>query len=214
MENNSKKEKEKMINISKVNRDRYMRELEGIFKIYISTIPSKDMTSSLEAISSILILLDQLNPKSILDLGSGFGSVAFRWYFLKNPVKKNVKLLSVDTDPLWLKKTKWFCQNAYLPLYDFATWFEILEMVEPFDIIFINFEFSKDYTTIFNNFVDENTIVVFDNEDKDSLLINNWMEQFHPKEVNIEDLTKYNKRYCRLFYEIKKSNIERPQAAI
>jgi predicted O-methyltransferase YrrM len=193
-----------MINIEKENRDFYINKLSNLFNEYITKISSQRMAASLEAISTILTLADKIDPEIILDLGSGFSSVAFRWYCKEKNISP--KLISVDTSKEWLDKTIKYCRKLNLPLFEFYIWNEIKHKQIQSDLIFIDLGYSKErpnfYDIIFSNFVTKKSVVVFDDAHKKTCKISQHMVKFRKKEVDIKDLTKDNKRYCRLFYKI------------
>lgn len=198
--------KNDMLKVEKNNRDFYMKELRGLFNDYITSVSTKRMAASLETVSYLLALCDVFKPKAILDLGSGFSSVGFRWYCKQKGYP--LGLVSVDTNEDWLKKTIKYCKKLDLPLFDFETWDYIKKFEIEFDLIFIDLGYSKErpsfYETIFSNFVNKKTIVVFDDAHKSACQISKFMKNFKKKEVDIKDLTQDNKRYCRLFYKVRK----------
>lgn len=195
-----------MINIEKENRDYYMDKLQGLFSDYITKISTQRMAASLEAVSSLLTLADITTPQSILDLGSGFSSIAFRWYCKERNIKP--KLISVDTSKEWLRKTEKYCEKLNLPVFEFSTWDDIKDKHIQFDLIFIDLGYSRErpsfYDIIFSNFVAKKSVVIFDDAHKKTCKISQHMVKFRKKEVDIKDLTKDNKRYCRLFYKIER----------
>lgn len=194
-----------MLNIEKEKRDFFMAKLKPLFDDYITSISTWKMAASLESVSTLLAIVDTVYPESILDLGSGFSSVGFRWYCKEK--KYYPKLISVDTDKEWLDKTSEYCKKLDLPPYKFSTWEQIKKVKEPFNLIFIDLGYSVNrpsyYDTIFDNFVVKKSVVVFDDAHKSACKVGQYISKIKRKiEVDIKSLTKDNKRYCRLIYKV------------
>jgi|WetSurSiteA1Bulk_404760.scaffolds.fasta_scaffold04664_4 predicted O-methyltransferase YrrM len=194
-----------MLNIQKEKRDFYMSKLKPLFDDYITSISTWKMAASLESVSTLLALVDTFHPEAILDLGSGFSSVGFRWYCKEK--NYSPKLISVDTDKEWLVKTSEYCKKLGLPQYKFSTWEQIKKIKEPFNLVFIDLGYSVHrpsyYDTIFDNFVTKKSVVVFDDAHKSTCKVGQYISKIKNKiEVDIKNLTQDNKRYCRLIYKV------------
>lgn len=74
---------------------------------YIKEVSDQQWVISWELCVYLDKLLRSLKPKTILDLGSGFSSFLFRF--------TNAKVITIDTDPQWLEKTKKFLEQYELP---------------------------------------------------------------------------------------------------
>jgi predicted O-methyltransferase YrrM len=79
---------------------------------YVSNVSTADMTISLELSLFLIFLCKMIQPKSILDLGSGFSSVVFRLYAMNANPKPNI--WSVDDSIEWLEKTRNFLTKCNL----------------------------------------------------------------------------------------------------
>lgn len=82
-------------------------DLTEFYEDYISRISTKSMTISLRTANLIVTYLEQVNPRKIADVGSGFSSfVISKW------VSENGGILDVfDESPEWLRKTRLFLKG-------------------------------------------------------------------------------------------------------
>ena len=82
-------------------------DLTKFYEDYISRISTRSMTISLRTANLILRYLEQVNPRKIADVGSGFSSfVIAKW------VNENGGTLDVfDESPEWLRKTRLFLKG-------------------------------------------------------------------------------------------------------
>jgi hypothetical protein len=74
-----------------------------------------------------------LQPRRILDLGSGFSSVAFRLY--SQHVVRSPEVWSVDDSPQWLEKTRRFVSYHGLPIGEFLLWDSLASSRTTFDLV-------------------------------------------------------------------------------
>lgn len=86
--------------------------LEPTFLEYISTISEEAHAMSLEQAAFLLNLCKSMNPKSVVDLGSGFSSYVLRFYSRTSPIE----VYSVDDNAIWLEKSKHFLQAYNLDI--------------------------------------------------------------------------------------------------
>ncbi|MBW1918393.1 MAG: hypothetical protein JRI57_10310 [Deltaproteobacteria bacterium] len=94
--------------------------LKPYYEDYISTVSTPRIAISLELATLMLLLCNILNPRTILDLGSGFSSFVFRSYLQDAPVKPLI--WSIDDDPDWLAKTRAFLSKYGLCTDNLDTW--------------------------------------------------------------------------------------------
>jgi len=81
--------------------------LTNSYEYYTTTVSNPKMAVSLELAAFLSALCSTLNPRSILDLGSGYSTYIFSRYSQES--NHSVKLWSVDDNTKWLAKT-----NTYL----------------------------------------------------------------------------------------------------
>lgn len=174
--------------------DQYKSEIQQAYSEYTTKVSPADMTVSLET-SVVLIGLCVLHePKSILDLGSGFSSYVFR-YIRGNHLTEECAILSIDTDKAWIRKTAGFIRERGLTTYDFCFWDDIKDTAEEFDLIFVDIDktYSRKnyYAHILKSFVGENSVVVFDDMHKGILssTLAEVLSEYKYKSTNIRDLT-------------------------
>jgi SAM-dependent methyltransferase len=107
------------------------RPVEGLkeaYLQYVKEISNQEWTISWELCVYLDKLVRALKPKRILDLGSGFSSFLFR--------STNAKVVTIDTDPSWLEKTKQFLTQHNLRTDDMYLLDEASDLVqEPYDLI-------------------------------------------------------------------------------
>lgn len=129
-----------------LSKETYRQRILPSYHEYISDISSEIMASSLELSVFLLFLCDRLQPKRILDLGSGFSSYLFRLHAQNAPV--NPLVCSVDDSEEWLAKTGHFLTTRGLPATNLMMWGDFIDGDRsPFDFIFYDlgpFEFRKD----------------------------------------------------------------------
>ena len=109
-------------------------KLHPLYEEYISTISTGGMALSLEASVFMSVLCQIHKPKSILDLGSGFSSAAFRLYAMN--VEPKPHIVSIDDSQEWLDKTGEFLTQHNLEPSNLITWESFLkENQDSFDFI-------------------------------------------------------------------------------
>jgi len=183
-----------LIESYKNNKVEFTEELKEVYEKYITTISSREMAASLECCVFLMTMFKEINPRSILDLGSGFSSYALRYY--KESRDSNTQIRSVDSVKVWLQKSKEFCKNNLIPsreiieidmtsdnpfpkqktnvdVTNFFTWNEIYYKDCPtimYDIIFLDIdktiERPKYLEPIFNKFTGPDTIILVDDYHK------------------------------------------------
>jgi len=114
--------------------DRAKALLLPAYEDYVSRVSAPDHAISLEAAAYLHALCEFLEPNSILDLGSGFSSFAFRTYAAHRPA---VSVHTIDDDEVWLERTRNFVSSAGLSTENFGLWPEYQRHPSPpADIVF------------------------------------------------------------------------------
>ncbi len=81
-----------------------LRELlTPAYRAYVADVSDQSMAISLDLACVLYFLCERLEPRVILDLGSGFSSYVFRRYTQARP---GTVVYSVDDDPYWLSRTR------------------------------------------------------------------------------------------------------------
>lgn len=106
--------------------------LDPYYRQYVQHVSASDMAVSLRAASFLWAMCAGLQPKSILDLGSGFSSFVFRSY--AKPY--SAKVWSVDDDPRWLARTRDYLAAAGVSTEDLYLWNDFSPTTETFELVF------------------------------------------------------------------------------
>lgn len=109
------------------------RSLSEAYEMYVEDVSEADMAISLESAAYLTALCLVLEPRSVLDLGSGFTSYALRK--VKGEVLESMEVVSVDTDADWLGKSREFSMAFGLDLEGFLTWEQLEQTERTFDLI-------------------------------------------------------------------------------
>jgi predicted O-methyltransferase YrrM len=127
------------------------------------------MAMSLELAIYILRYCLWKQPKSLLDLGSGFSSYVFRLY--RASTSKSVVVYSVDDNADWMHKTEHYLENAGLNtehLY-LLTELQEQELDGYFDLVLLDLnyvEVRKDYIAYAGKLLSANGAVIVDDVHK------------------------------------------------
>ncbi len=110
-------------------------ELRDVYDHYVANVSSPDMAMSLELAAFLLGLCQAVEPKKILDLGSGFSSFVFRTYAAQ--CGGQVSVTSVDDSPPWLERTREFLAERGLSTERLSDWNSFIKNGrDTFDLIF------------------------------------------------------------------------------
>jgi predicted O-methyltransferase YrrM len=110
------------------------RELRPYYREYVTKVSRADLAISLELAVFLSVMCHVLKPRSILDLGSGFSSLAFRLAVMKEAL--NTVICSVDDSPEWLDKTRAFLAAHGVPAGNLVDWRSFVEQEHgTFDLI-------------------------------------------------------------------------------
>lgn len=96
---------------------------------YVAEISSARMAISLELACMLWFWCDTFQPRTILDLGSGFSSYVFRTYQAR--AEQPVQVYSVDDSPEWLEKTAHYLSDKLVSCEHLLSWNALLEQTEP-----------------------------------------------------------------------------------
>ncbi len=125
---------------------------------------------SLEESQHISNVIYELQPKLILDLGSGWSSFLFR------EICKDSKIISVDTNKSWLKKSIQFCIEQNVEIDNFMSWDVLSEMhsslIDKVDFVFHDMgdrKLREKTTKWVLDVVRPNGYVIFDDMHKNDL---------------------------------------------
>jgi len=99
--------------------------LKQQYKVYTKKVSTKVMAISYELAQFMWNYINDNNCKKILDLGSGFSSVVFRYYKQDN---EKIQVVSVDTSQEWLDKTKQYLNKLNLNTDNLYTFDEFKQM--------------------------------------------------------------------------------------
>jgi predicted O-methyltransferase YrrM len=110
------------------------RELEPSYAEYVRDVSSPVFAASLELAATLLALCRLLEPRSVLDMGSGYSSYVFLRYV--QSAGGGVRVESVDDKAAWLKKTRAYVASHGLPVDGIGLWDDLLaRRPEPFDLV-------------------------------------------------------------------------------
>ncbi len=91
--------------------DQIQSELQAAYTDYVANVSSSLIALSLNRAAFVMFLTKLLQPKRILDLGSGFSSYVFRMY---SAASGACNVISVDDSEHWLKATENFLNGYHL----------------------------------------------------------------------------------------------------
>lgn len=112
------------------------KALAPAHKDYTNRVSSEDMAVSLQTATLLHLLCRLVRPRSVLDLGSGFSSYVLRRTRAEHGLE--MRLLSLDTDPEWLERSREYTREQGLPDDGFELWDEARDAV--FDLVFLDME--------------------------------------------------------------------------
>jgi predicted O-methyltransferase YrrM len=113
---------------------RLREELLPFYNHYISCVSGPNSAISLELARLMLTMCNLLQPKRVLDLGSGFSSFVFRHFMARTG--GGFQVWSIDDREAWLDKTRDFLTIYDLPHDNTETWDSFSKRPnDPFDLI-------------------------------------------------------------------------------
>jgi len=186
-------------------------EFTAIHEEYTSTISG--MAASLECCLFLMRMFRRKQAESILDLGSGISSCAFRLYKKRNNLDTDI--WSVDANKGWLQKSKAFSKKHELGSEGFFIWPEIKGANKAFDLIFYDIDVTghrhKYLETVLSQFVNTGTYLVVDDFHKGVIArrIGTIMSNYNYSHLNIKQYTLDKLgRFCVMYYDIGKGLVE------
>lgn len=124
----------------------FPKELKDLHHTYISSVSTESMAVSLDLSVLMYALCRQLEPKSILDLGSGYSSAVLRYYAVNCPTVP--KVVTVDDSSQWLKQTELFLSSHHLPTDCMIDWDSFSRLAPTqFDFIFYDLGHVRELRT-------------------------------------------------------------------
>jgi predicted O-methyltransferase YrrM len=119
-----------------VEAERLTAPLRQAYEQYVGEVSSPAMAISLETAFFLSILCSGIQPKRILDLGSGFSSYVFRLFAAG---RDDVTVWSVDDDGRWLDRTRDYLLKHGLSAANLSLWADFAQVpTRPaeFDLVF------------------------------------------------------------------------------
>jgi len=113
----------------------YRHRLQRPYQDYTSRISPDPIAISLELATFLAVMCARCQPRSILDLGSGFSSFVFRTY--AKELQPQTLVYSVDHSSIWLNTTRGFLHDRGLDCRGLLTWEAFVAVTERprFDLI-------------------------------------------------------------------------------
>ena len=102
--------------------------IRSVYEEYVNSISTDDKAVSLELAYLLRFIVMKINPRLIVDLGSGFSSFLFRHYWMERAKSgDDCRVLSCDDNPYWLERTATFLQRHGFPDSGLLLWDRFLE---------------------------------------------------------------------------------------
>ncbi len=110
------------------------RQLAACYEDYVTRVSSREMAASLEVATFLAVLCQARSPGRVLDLGSGFSSLAFRMALVEQP---GCVISSVDDNPHWLRKTEQYLAERGYHRPELLSWSAFCGETRPrYDLVF------------------------------------------------------------------------------
>jgi predicted O-methyltransferase YrrM len=115
--------------------DLQLHTLKALHDRYVAEVSSSAWAISWESVRYLAHICRVLAPARVLDLGSGFSSLALRHYAAS--AGHAVSVVSVDDNPRWLDTTRDYLEAHGYSAGELRLWSEFAEAPgEPFDVVF------------------------------------------------------------------------------
>jgi len=196
----------------------YSKEIGLAYKKYVREISPRWMAASIECCVFLMLMCKDINPKKVLDLGSGFSSYALRHY--KEKYNKDMVVWSVDSSIKWLLKSKKFIVDFGLNADHFYTWEDVEYAPERFDLVFMDIDSTRHRPPylkhVIENFITPESFILLDDMHENAFVnkVKIIMKDYVYRNVDVEKYTldRGNKkmrrglktRFCGLYYGIEK----------
>jgi hypothetical protein len=176
---------------------------------YIGSISTAVMASSIECSAFLLLLCKLLRPKFIVDLGSGFSSVALRKY--ASEFDTSINITSADLDDSWLQKTHDFLYNKKLNCDNLLNISDFFKIKRVYDLILYDVAYYQNGTRqqllplILKNNVNSSSYILFDDMHimHYNMFVMNFLSDYNFKLLNTKPLTLDSfGRYCMLVTDL------------
>jgi predicted O-methyltransferase YrrM len=96
--------------------DVQIERIVRLYRHYVGSVSPQDMAASPATVAYLYHLCEVLQPRRVLDLGSGLSSAVFRkWQQEQSPTSQ---IVTVDDDPEWLERTRKFLVDNELSTDD------------------------------------------------------------------------------------------------
>lgn len=115
----------------------YFEQLFPDYRDYCLTVSRRMYALSIETCAYVWWLCDQLEARSVVDMGSGFSSYVLRRYAANAPYP--VEFASVDDDPGWMAKTVAYLDRQAIPSTNLHTPEEWAALDGRYDMIVYDF---------------------------------------------------------------------------
>lgn len=184
------------------NREKFTKMIIDEYNHYITEISSRPMAASLPCCLYLMSLYDELRPKRILELGSGFTSYCLRLFKKENNL--DTEIYSIDTNAGWLKKSEDYCADRGLDSNNFQTWDVFQKSKKKFNLIFVDIDSGPRrhlyFDPVFTKFSEIGAFVYLDDLHKPPVYRNldSMLKTVNHKRHNIRKLTQDRKRYSTL----------------
>lgn len=162
---------------------------------YTNSISTTIMASSIECASFLLMLCEELQPKTVVDLGSGFSSFALRKY--SSTFNKAINVTSADLDDSWLQKTYDFLYSKKLNCDNLLNINDFIKVKRVYDLILYDVAYYQNGTRqqflplVLQNNVNSSSYVLFDDMHIThyNMFVLNFLSDYNFKLLNIKPLT-------------------------
>lgn len=190
----------------KVNK--YKNILEQIyseeFEDYTTNVSTKKMCASFNTMHLMNVLINKYRLTSIAELGSGFSTYCLKQIILRKN-NNNIKLISVEHDEEWLKKTKQFLIKYNTNTDNLMTTDEFIKYSKNnkiqlvfFDVFHMSDGSRKEYYEKISDNL-KHSIIIFDDMHKEEMA-NEIIEIANKKDMEIMTAIFSKDKYKRFAY--------------
>lgn len=176
--------------------------LSPVYEIYVNTVSSWKMALSLETAALAWVLCEQIKPRRIIDMGSGFSSFVVRHWAKSSGSDADV--WSTDDDKLWLDQSALFCAKTGVSVANFVHW-DDFNITEQFDLIIYDLGRMPCRTTNIErafSLRSPNGVIVIDDMHKFNynIEVKRVIQKFNLNGVDMKDATidRHEGRHCWL----------------
>lgn len=169
--------------------------LAPLYKDYAfgeSPVSTPGMAASFETLILLFCLCQYRNPRSILDLGSGISSAAFRKW--RQATSSSATIVSVDSSVDWLEKSRTFCAGQLGESDDFVVWGDPAVARNSYDVILFDIDMATNrklfFDDVFTKLAGPGALIVVDDMHKPVMQVElpKYLQSIAHKQ---HDITKY-----------------------